>query len=492
MVNFIVPLLAIFGILLTVIINRKIYLKKTKDLEERNKRLTALRRLDEIMMSSSTDLREVAQEVTDAIAYELGFEIGVLALVDESKGVLRREAMSRTSSGNQAKGILPIKYELLEIPIHSQDNLGIKALYSGQIQITDSLYEVMVPAITRELADKLQQTVNVKTSMVYPISARGKRIGVMIVSSSKDANEISNYDKESLKNLVDVVGVALDNATLYQNLRKTTQQLAEANIKLQQLDKLKDEFVSIASHELRTPMTAIRSYVWMALNRSDMQLTEKMEKYLSRTLLSTERLINLVNDMLNVSRIEAGSIEISPSQFDIIELAKEVADEVMPKAAEKGIKLIVESQNIPHVFADPDKVHQVLLNLIGNALKFTPKDGSITVNFFTDGQVLDVSVKDTGPGISKEDLAKLFQKFGRLDNSYVASATTGGTGLGLYISKRLIDLMHGKIWANSEGLGKGTTFTFSLPLASQQVLQNADKFTIKPIGGGKALEPATI
>ncbi len=288
------------------------------------------------------------------------------------------------------------------------------------------------------------------------------------------------------------MGIAVENALLFKALAESNRELLSANTKLEQLDRLKDDFVSIASHELRTPMTAIKSYLWMALYKGDVKLTEKMEKYLNRAYISTERLINLVNDMLNVSRIESGRIEIAPKAFNISDLVAEVLEEVKPKADERQVKLEMEKINVLQAFADPDKVHQVLLNLVGNALKFTPQDGLISINYFTDGQMVEVSVKDSGVGITKEDLSRLFQKFGRLDNSYVAAATSGGTGLGLYISKSLVELMKGKIWATSEGLNKGTTFTFSLPAATPGVLNEAGNYTKKPTGEVKTLEPVVI
>lgn len=469
-----------------------IFQNKTKDLEERNKRLSVLRKLDEVMMSSSTGVLEVAQKVTDAMAFELGFENGVLALIDHSRGVLRRIAMSNTPQGIRAKQSLPFPYEQLDIPLSALDNISIQAINSGQTMTTHDLYDVFMPVLNRDLSSKLQQTVGITTAMIYPIKAKGKVIGVMIVSIARKPSQLFSYEKESIEELFDVVGIALNNAMLYENLDSVSRQLAQANVRLKELDKLKDDFVSIASHELRTPMTAIRSYAWMALNRSDVPLSEKLKKYLTRTLLSTERLINLVNDMLNVSRIESGRIEVNPKAFNIIELSKSVAEEVSAKALEVGVGVIVTGVKLPKVFADPDKVHQVLLNLVGNALKFTPKGGSVTILFFTDGQMVDISIKDSGVGLSREDLGRLFQKFGRLDSSYTAISTSGGTGLGLYISKSLVELMKGRIWVSSEGLGKGTTFSFSLPVASAEILKEARKFTVKLTGETKGLEPVAI
>lgn len=466
--------------------------KKTVDLEERNKHLASLRKLDETMIFSSRDLATIAQEVTDAIASVLKFEIGVLALIDEQKGVLRRVAMSNTMTGIQAKQTLPFPYEKLEIPLNYEQNLAIKVLKINKLQITHDLYDVFMPVLNKDMSHKIQETVGVKTSLIYPVRVGGRPIGTMIISIGRLENQLSIYELESIEDLVGVVGTSLENAMLYEDLKKTSLQLKQVNAKLKELDLLKDDFVSIASHELRTPMTAIKSYAWMALNRPDITLTDKMKNYLEKTLISTERLINLVNDMLNVSRIEAGSIEIRPKSFDIRVLSEEVMVEVGPKALEKSLHLEVEKGNPLNIFADPDKVHQVLLNLVGNSLKFTPAEGKIDISFFPDGKMVDISVKDNGVGISPDDQSRLFKKFERLDNSYVSSATSGGTGLGLFISKSLVELMGGKIWVSSEGTGKGTTFTFSLPLSTPEVLAQAEKYTRKPAGEAKILEPVVI
>lgn len=468
-----------------------LYRKNQKSLEERNNVLTALRRMDEVMMSA-VGLNNVAQLVTDAVVSEMQIDMGVLGLIDEEKGVLKRVAMSNTPTGLKAKQLLPIPYEQVGIPLNFDSNFTIKAIKTNQVQVTNSLFSVLAPAIDEPTCQKIQLESGLKTFIIYPVSVRGQVRGMMIMSFRKELAKITAYEKEETKKLIDTMGIALDNAFLYENLKITTGQLSQANIKLQQLDQLKDDFVSIASHELRTPMTAIRSYSWMALHRSDIPLSDKMKRYLERTLLSTERLIDLVNDMLNISRIESGRIEISPKSFQIEQLVTEVFGEVGVKAHEKKINLTQALYKMPVVFADPNKVHQVLLNLIGNALKFTNEDGHVTVEYFTDGQMLEVSIKDDGVGISRDDQSRLFAKFGRLDNSYVAAATSGGTGLGLYICKSLIQLMKGRIWATSEGPGTGSTFTFSLPIANQQVLQNASQYTHKAEGETKELEPVAI
>lgn len=246
-------------------------------------------------------------------------------------------------------------------------------------------------------------------------------------------------------------------------------ELKNANIKLKGLDRLKDEFVSIASHELRTPMTVINNYLWMVLHGKAGEISQKQKLYLDRAAISSQRLIALVNDMLTISRIQRGKIMVKSESGDLLELAKGVVEELKIKAKEKKLKLSLKEpeKKLPQVLLDKERIREALVNLIGNALKFTPEKGEIVVSFKRKGQWMTALVADTGPGIAQEDLPKLFKKFGRLDRSFATVAETRGTGLGLYICKQIIDLHHGKIGVKSE-LGKGSTFYFSLKVAKKK------------------------
>src|SRR3989344_7072690 len=364
-------------------------------------------------------------------------------------------------------------------------NITVQVATDNIPRSTQYVYEILQPHITEGQAKYIQDIGELALSMVFPLKARGKTIGVMIFSLSKKSPKLTKNREEMIERVLKVVGIALDNASLYSELRELSEELQSANLKLKELDKLKDEFVSVASHELRTPMTAIRSYVWMALHRSDIPLSQKLQRYLYRTFISTERLINLVSDMLNLSRIESGKIEINPVSLNLTNLVNDIIEDVRIKADEKRIKILVLEEKVPPVFADPEKLQQILLNLLGNALKFTFPGGTIAISFFTDGKVVEISIKDSGQGIAREDMGKLFKKFGRLDASYVSISSSGGTGLGLYISRSLIELMHGRIWAESEGIEKGSKFSFSLPVATAQVLEKPEDFHIQAQGVAK-------
>lgn len=249
-------------------------------------------------------------------------------------------------------------------------------------------------------------------------------------------------------------------------LEKITSQLENANERLKGVDKLKDEFVSLASHELRTPMTVIKSYLWMILEKEAATLSEKQKMYIDRAYTSTQRLINLVNDMLNVSRIESGRLTLAIRPIDIIELVNSVYVEMLPKAQEQKINLefVKPAEALSKVQADPERIEEVLINLIGNSLKFTGEGGIIKISITNNPleKTETISVTDNGKGISKEDITKLFQKFSMVGNNYLVKQNAQGTGLGLYLSKSIIDLHGGKIWVESEGVGKGSKFSFTL------------------------------
>lgn len=440
-------------------------LKIIKDLEERNKAFAATSALNSIILQI-LDFDRVAQLTADAIPQFLGYQTGVLAVVDEKKGVLRRVAISQTPGGKAALESLEAPFTSIEIKLSEDQNYCIRALKENKILSTTYLYDVLRPVISEENAQRVQRMMGTRTTLVYPIySMDRKPIGTFLVSMNKSEDKISLYEHQTIRNFIDGARIALVNSIIYTSLRKTTQQLGEANRKLQELDRLKDEFVSLASHELRTPMTVIKSYLWMVLAGRGGALSEKQKFYLARAAASVDRLLKLVNEMLDVSRIESGRLMLDLQSLALDKLAYEVVDELTSSAQGLGIEIGVHpSPRLPSVVADRDKIKQVFINLIGNSFKFTPRGGKIDVNIDEKDGMVETRISDTGRGIAQENLPRLFQKFGLLGANYrVISYSGQGTGLGLYITKSIIELHRGNIWAFSEGEGKGSTFAFTLP-----------------------------
>jgi PAS domain S-box-containing protein len=232
--------------------------------------------------------------------------------------------------------------------------------------------------------------------------------------------------------------------------------------RLKELDKMKSDFVSNVSHELRTPLTSIKGSVDNMLDGLTGSLNEKQVRYLSRIKSNTDRLSRLINDLLDLSRIEAGRVEVRPTTLPLAALAEEVAEHLKALAAEKLIRIEVPAADPSvTVWADRDKVTQVLMNLIGNAVKFTPQGGKVSVAVEKNGNdYIQISVADTGPGILPEERNRIFSKFYQVAN--IEKQKPKGSGLGLAISKALVEMHGGKIWMESE-IGRGSTFYFTLP-----------------------------
>lgn len=233
--------------------------------------------------------------------------------------------------------------------------------------------------------------------------------------------------------------------------------------KLEKLDEAKTEFMSIVSHQLRTPLTAIKGYTSMILEGIYGKFSDKMEKPLNNTLSSSERLIKFVNDILDVTRIETGRIEFTPKKTSLEEVVSSVVFELEIKAKEKNLALKWKESKkpLPEILIDPDKIRQVILNLIDNAIKYTNK-GEVKINCKIKNKKYLISVSDTGTGMSKEEIFKLFKSFSRGESG--VAYYKEGTGLGLYIGRKFVEMQGGKTWAESPGKGRGSTFYIELPI----------------------------
>jgi two-component system sensor histidine kinase/response regulator len=336
---------------------------------------------------------------------------------------------------------------------------------------------------------------NVVKLLLAPIWVQGDCLGALGVGR-RQAIVFQEDTHEALRRLADQAAVALANALAYREIEmlnlslegkvaERTRELSEANRKLQTLDKLKSEFVSNASHELRTPLTAIRMSVDNLLDGIAGETGPKLRRYLDTVKNNTDRLSRLVTDLLDLSRIEAGRVELHRTSVPVLALIQEVAENLGTMAARKGLALHVSSSDTTLVaFADRDKLQQVLINLIGNAVKFTPDGGRIILTARAadsspmpfrspvSHEYVEVAVEDTGEGIPPDELPAIFDKFYQVRRE--GQARPQGTGLGLAIAKSLIELHGGRIWVESQ-IGRGTRFVFSLPMTDSAAVAEAGK-----------------
>lgn len=252
------------------------------------------------------------------------------------------------------------------------------------------------------------------------------------------------------------------------NLKQVAQLIYQRNAELVKLDKMKDEFVSIVSHELRTPLTIIKNYLWLIMHEHRDQVGPDALAKLQIVAQSTDRLMLLVEDTLTVSRIENGKISLKREPMDLIARVEYVLEIYHIKAEEMGIHVSLHTDlQSAMVNADINRIHEVIVNIYGNALKFTPRGGTITFEVHkSQGQdAYEIAISDTGPGIPKDKQDKLFTKFGKIDESYANLPNVNGTGLGLYICQQIVNLHGGSITVDSD-TGRGATFVVSLPINS--------------------------
>ena len=436
--------------------------KELLALVDKNRALDATYKLIEIILGTN-DFDEMTQKIADIIPMTLGYELAILWLIDEKKEKLVKTSISQTIKDEQLLNKLKDSFKNPGIALGYQDNLCVKAITERKQYISTELFDFLGPAVTYDSAKEIQNMMGTDLNIATPLMARSAPIGVLIISMSKDEKGLSDFEKEMLRKFSENAGIALENARLYKTLKDAKENLSEAYENLIVLNKMKDEFLTVASHELRTPMTIVKSYLWMLEQQKAGKLKKKQLEYLEKALKGTQRMIDLINDMLNISKFEQSKVFFNIQQVDLCDLIKEIITGFEIKVNSKNIYLKLD-ESCSDAFADIDKekMRDVLMNIIDNAVKFTDK-GGVDIGVQVDLDKVTISIKDSGSGISQEDLPKLFHKFGRIDNSYTIASDTRGTGLGLYIAKLYIEGMGGKIWATSEGPNKGSTFWISIP-----------------------------
>jgi signal transduction histidine kinase len=312
-------------------------------------------------------------------------------------------------------------------------------------------------------------------SVSLPLKIKQENHG-MLVFGGKASGEIYNQqDIDVLEIFMPQISVAIHNAksvdeirrfnvTLKEEVQAATTDLKSANRNLKHLDKLKDEFVFIATHELKNPVTAMRGYLSMLQEGMFGHIPEKMKGPIDQLQASNQQLVDLVNDLLQIARSEAKTLNITTEDVNLCPVIDTVIENVKPLADQKNItvKHLQPASKEIMVKTDPNRLKEIMNNLIGNAIKYSDS-GTITINHAIDKEFVTTSVKDQGVGISQEDQKKLFTRFYRVEEE--AAKGIPGTGLGLFIVKQLIEKMHGKIWLESTK-GQGTTFSFTLPRAN--------------------------
>ncbi len=297
-----------------------------------------------------------------------------------------------------------------------------------------------------------------QTALVAPINLRGEVIGALGLHDTETKRQWTDQEIALVEAVADQMALAIENARAYAELQRTAEQLKE-------MDRIKTQFLANMSHELRTPLNSIIGFSRVILKGIDGPLTEKQKTDLTSIHNNGQHLLGLINDVLDISRIEAGKMELIFEPVDLRHIIRGVMSTAIALVKDKPIELKEEMDpDLPTIRGDGTRVRQVVLNLLANAAKFT-EEGQITLRAHADEEYVTISVSDTGMGISAEDQATLFEEFRQVDASPTRRA--GGAGLGLSISRHLVEMHGGRIWVESEP-GVGSTFSFTLPVTGPE------------------------
>jgi GAF domain-containing protein len=420
---------------------------RTRELSQSVEELRALSEVSQAI-NSTLDVETMLTTIVTKAAQLSGTEAGTIYTFDES----RQEFRLRATYGMDAAIIAKIKDQYIQL---GDTVLGRTAASRMPIQIAD------VQKDPSAALDVIQRA-GFRALLTVPLLGGDRIVGALIVRR-KAPGEFPKSTVELLRTLADQSVLAIQNARLFREIEEKSRELAEAS-------QHKSQFLANMSHELRTPLNAILGYTELMADGAYGEPSEKMLGILKRLEANGKHLLGLINDVLDLSKIEAGQLELELSDYCIQDIAQTVRSTLEPLASDKKLAFKVEmAGELPPGHGDGRRLTQVLINLVGNAIKFTDA-GEIAIKAEAHNGSFHVSVRDTGPGISAADQAKLFQEFQQADNAITRKK--GGTGLGLAISKRIIEMHGGKIWVQSQP-GQGSTFTFTLPVVVERQVEAA-------------------
>jgi signal transduction histidine kinase len=411
--------------------------------------VSELRALGEVSqaVNSTLDLEQVLTTITQRAVQLSRTDAGAIYVFDEA----RQEFKLRATYGMSDEMIIA----LTDRHIGTGDaHIGPAATQRKPIQVADVTLEPAAPVNEINLRE------GYRALLIVPLLRPDHIVGALVVRR-KAPGEFPQSTIDLLETFADQSVVAIQNANLFHEIEEKGKQLAIAS-------QHKSQFLANMSHELRTPLNAILGYTELILDSIYGEVPEKAQAVLKRVESNGRHLLGLINDVLDLSKIEAGQLTLSLTDYSMKDVLYNVFSAVEPLANDKKLGFKVEAQpDMPKGHGDERRLTQVVLNLVGNAIKFSDT-GAVIIKASATNGTFTVAVQDNGPGISKADQAKIFEEFQQADNS--ATKKKGGTGLGLSISRRIVEMHGGRLWVESE-IGHGSVFQFSLPIEVQPSAQ---------------------
>jgi signal transduction histidine kinase len=438
-------------------ITQEMYLRN-KELAETNQVLSLLRGIDSLVLESEESLEEICRNIAGLITTTGNYPL-VAILAHTPKRSDELTVFGWSCSLIPPKTDISPVLKKIKVTTHfdwfDKDQKG--ELFQTELMASDELAAVL--GCDLEATEDIRKLIPIKSIYAVKLMARQKLVGLLVVGFLNPVSSPNLLNTKLLDRLSDSVGIAIDNKLLFEENIRVLRQLKVTNHKLQALDEAKDEFISMASHQLRTPLTSVKGYLSMVLEGDAGKLTTAQKKLLDQAFVSSQRMVFLIADLLNVSRLKTGKFLIEPKPTNLAEIIEQEVAQLKETAEGRGLTLTYKKpKNFPELLIDETKIRQVVMNFMDNAIYYTPAGGGITVNLTETPESVQFSVTDNGLGVPKNEQPHLFTKFYRAVNA--RKARPDGTGLGLFMAKKVVVAQGGAIIFKSQE-GKGSTFGFS-------------------------------
>lgn len=437
--------------------------RQNLELAERNSTLSMLRKIDEAVLNPNVEPAKTVQAISEILTKEQNFNLAIIYTLKRGSNIAMVEGAS--FGGDVPKGVRDILFSRLGSINLSPDAPGTFALAAKQNQIYISKnFRNLNPEMSDAEKQQLHIVLNIGSMFICPLRANNRVNGVMILGSSFEPESLTPYQKSLAERLSAAASIAIENKMLYQELQEAGTKLQIQNTKLKSLDKTKDEFISMASHQLLTPLTAIKGYISMVVDGTVGQVQGIQKDMLKKAYDGSQKMVYLVTDLLNVSRIQSGKFIIDNKPTNLADLVQAEVEQLMNAASGHKLNLVYHRPEIfPTLMLDDNKIRQVVMNFIDNAIYYTPAGGQIVVELKTTPQDVIFTVTDNGVGVPAHLQHQLFTKFYRADNA--KQMRPDGTGIGLFMAKKVIIAQGGAVIFKSVE-GRGSTFGFSFPLST--------------------------
>ena len=438
-------------------------------------------RLGDIYVRREADIVKVRERVR-RLAREMGFDATTQIKITTAVSELTRNIYEYARSGAITLSLAQRGHTSAGLQMTARDDgpgiddAKLRSIMRGSFRSPSGLGVGLVG--TRRLMDEFdiqsREGEGTRVTVVKwlpPAEAEGARARVDelrdFLATAEDDSALEELSRQN-RDLVQVLGELEEKREqleqVNRRLEESNRELNEANAQLRELSAMKEEFLALTTHDLRSPLTVISGVINFFTSGRLGELTPEQKNMVEMMERNTQNLIELVNDLLDASKLESGTMRLDATTVELRALIEELREQMQPLAAEKEIALEeLVPEDLPQLRADRAKLRRVLVNLVSNALKFTPKGGRVGVSAAREGSFVRVSVSDTGVGIQPDDLRDIFDKYAQARSR--ATRSEKGTGLGLYITRQLVELHGGKIEVKSE-VGKGSTFSFTIPVAA--------------------------